>query len=86
MPVAPVLCALCVKCVCDVSSGGVSVHILVGVRVNSSVGVAGMFVEDTAVLGGGRSGEKDRGVWRVGGGNGSEGMVCPDKEDAKPDS
>ena len=86
MSVPAVLCALCVKCVCDVSSGSVSVHVLVGVWVNSSVCVAGVIVEDTAVLGGGGSRQKERGVRRVSSGNGSEGMVCSDKEDPKPDS
>ena len=68
------------------SSSGISVHVLVSVRVNTSVGVAGVTVEDSSVLDSGRSGQKDRGVRSVGSGNGSKGMVCSDKEDAKPDS
>ena len=84
--VAPVFGALCVQCVCNVSGGGISAHVLVGVRMNFCMGVAGVTVEDAPVLYGGVCGQKEGGVRRVDGGDGSERMVRTDKEDAKSDS
>ena len=67
--IAPVFGALCVEAICDVSVSGIADHVLIGVRMNSSVGVEWVVVEDSPVLHGGGSGEQNRGIRLVDGGN-----------------
>ena len=86
MLIAPVFGALCVEAICDVSVSGIADHVLIGVWMNPGVGVAWVVVEDSPVLHGGGSGEQNRGIRFVDGGNRGEGMVCTDEEDAEADS
>ena len=56
MLVASVSGALCVERICDVSGSGIAAHVLLGIRMDPSVGIAWVIVEDAPVLNGGGSG------------------------------